>query len=382
MTLIREVRTHRAAARGARADGRGGRAGRRHRARDRDAWRDAAAAHGPDQLGGRPVPAAARTAAARAGRPRWRPTRSRRGAGGRSRRRRSRSASDSGCCSCGPPSAFAPPTGPDSGRTSSRFVQPPSRSASVGWPTSSSGYVDAGNDRLLLPSRRWTSWPWPVRCRLRWPKTIRRWRRPGIDRGSSTRSRAETSPRPPGERARCRSTARSHRAPSPRRSPWTRCASGSPASGIGHSSSPDEALVTAQRHANRRSVTLALTIAALVLAHRGELDRAKECITDARTIFGRGDLHAVSTIDTVAGGNGARFAATPTWRVAILGRSSPVNYFGLLTLSRARATAADRADDPASPGPDRRRGGGRRRTVGDRTRPTRGRTARPGPEPH
>ena len=105
------------------------------------------------------------------------------------------------------------------------------------------------------------------------------------------------------------------------------------------------ALVTAQRHANRRSVTLALTTRALVLAHRGELDRANECTTDARNIFGRGDLHAVSTIDTVEA-EIALLRGHADLAVAILGRSSPINYFGLLTLS-VHATAADRADDRA-----------------------------------
>jgi DNA-binding NarL/FixJ family response regulator len=103
------------------------------------------------------------------------------------------------------------------------------------------------------------------------------------------------------------------------------------------------ALVIAHRQSNRRSVALALIIRGLILAHRGDLTQARGCVTDARTIFGHGDQHAVSTIDTVAG-----VVALIEGRTAdalnVLEQVSPVNYLGLLTLT-VQTTAAARAGD-------------------------------------
>lgn len=103
------------------------------------------------------------------------------------------------------------------------------------------------------------------------------------------------------------------------------------------------ALVIAHRQANHRSVALSLVVRGLVLVHRGDLDRAQECVADARSMFGRGDKHTVSTIDTVAGvvalARGRRDEALTT-----CGQASPINYLGLLTLS-VQVTMAARDED-------------------------------------
>lgn len=101
-----------------------------------------------------------------------------------------------------------------------------------------------------------------------------------------------------------------------------------------------EALVRAHGHTSPRSVALALTVRGLVMAHRGALDRTEEWLTDARNQLPRGDQHSLSTIDTVAGqlallrGNSGR-------ALALLDRSGPVNYLGLLTVSLQVTAFAD-----------------------------------------
>lgn len=103
------------------------------------------------------------------------------------------------------------------------------------------------------------------------------------------------------------------------------------------------ALVIAHRQANHRSVALSLVVRGLVLVHRGDLGRAQECVADARSMFGRGDRHTLSTIDTVAGVI-ALLQGHSDDALAICGQASPINYLGLLTLS-VQMTVAARVGD-------------------------------------
>ena len=105
-----------------------------------------------------------------------------------------------------------------------------------------------------------------------------------------------------------------------------------------------EALVRAHRHTSPRSVALALAVRGLVLAHRGALDRAEECLADARTQLPKGDQHSLSTMATVAGQLAQLRGASGRAR-ALLDRAGPVNYLGLLTISLQITTSAD-GDEP------------------------------------
>lgn len=111
-----------------------------------------------------------------------------------------------------------------------------------------------------------------------------------------------------------------------------------------------EALITAHRHTSPRSAALALAVRGLVLAHRGALDRAQECLADARHQLARGDPHSVSTIETVSG-QLALLRGDHDEARSLLHRAGPVNYLGLLTLSlRAAVVAADPAQDDTADG--------------------------------
>ena len=103
------------------------------------------------------------------------------------------------------------------------------------------------------------------------------------------------------------------------------------------------ALVVAHRQGNPRSVTLALVMRGLMLAHRGDLGRAQECVADARSIFGGGDRHTVSTIDTVAGLVALERGHCDE-ALTICEHASPINYLGLLTLT-VQVTVAARVED-------------------------------------
>jgi len=105
-----------------------------------------------------------------------------------------------------------------------------------------------------------------------------------------------------------------------------------------------EALVIAHRHANNRSIALALTVRGLILVHRGVLDQASGCVDDARAACGRGDRHVVATIDTVAALlelNRGR----PGVALALLDQARHINYLGPITLG-CRISAAVAAGEP------------------------------------
>jgi DNA-binding CsgD family transcriptional regulator/tetratricopeptide (TPR) repeat protein len=105
-----------------------------------------------------------------------------------------------------------------------------------------------------------------------------------------------------------------------------------------------ESLVIAHRHANNRSIALALTVRGLILVHRGAMDQASGCVADARAAYGRGDRHVVGTIDTVAALLELH-RGRPGHALAVLGRAGHVNYLGPLTLGY-RISASVAAGEP------------------------------------
>jgi ATP/maltotriose-dependent transcriptional regulator MalT len=94
-------------------------------------------------------------------------------------------------------------------------------------------------------------------------------------------------------------------------------------------------------------VALALAVRGLVLAHRGALTRAEECLADARIQLPKGDQHSLSTLATVAG-QLAQLRGDSGRARALLDRAGPVNYLGLLTISLQITTSAD-GDEPDRP---------------------------------
>ena len=256
----------------------------------------------------------------------------------------SRFASDSGCCTAAghvQPSRRRPGAIP-AGRIA---LRPAAEQVGLNWVADVfERNVDAGTDRLLRPSAALDlmAIAGQVSAALAEDdqKVATPWYRPWIVDAIARGDLAEAGRRA----ARCRSTARSHRAPSPRRSPWTRSrvarrrvGAGIPAhrTGAGYSAAPRQPPLgdIGADHACAGSRAPWRAGPGERMHHR----RPEH--------FRPGDLHAVSTIDTVES-EIALLRGHADLAVAILGRSSPINYFGLLTLS-VHATAADRADDRA-----------------------------------